>query len=125
MGRKRKLKKSGGGELEVNKQDVIESDEAIPLSVVVLDEAILMPYVVGGDEGVVESHVTALDATIVEQNIVALDVAITQKNVVALDATITDALLGPGVNPLEGSPNVKLRKLGSKGTLPASNSKRG
>ncbi len=36
-----------------------------------------------------------------------------------------DALLGPGVNPLEGSPNVKLRKLGPKGTLPASNSKRG
>jgi hypothetical protein len=36
-----------------------------------------------------------------------------------------DALLGPGVNPLEGSPNVKLRKLGPKGTLPASNSKKG
>jgi hypothetical protein len=33
--------------------------------------------------------------------------------------------LGPGVNPLEGSPNVKLRKLGSKGTLPASNSRKG
>jgi hypothetical protein len=38
---------------------------------------------------------------------------------------LCDALLGPGVNPLEGSPNVKLRKLGPKGTLPASNSKRG
>jgi hypothetical protein len=38
---------------------------------------------------------------------------------------VSDALLGPGVNPLEGSPNVKLRKLGPKGTLPASNSKRG
>jgi hypothetical protein len=36
-----------------------------------------------------------------------------------------DALLGPGVNPLEGSPNVKLRKLGPKGTLPASNSRKG
>ncbi len=36
-----------------------------------------------------------------------------------------DALLGPGVNPLEGSPNVKLRKLGLKGTLPASNSRKG
>jgi hypothetical protein len=36
-----------------------------------------------------------------------------------------DGLLGPGVNPLEGSPNVKLRKLGSKGTLPASNSREG
>jgi hypothetical protein len=29
-----------------------------------------------------------------------------------------DALLGPGVNPLEGSPNVKLRKLGTKGHTP-------
>jgi hypothetical protein len=36
-----------------------------------------------------------------------------------------DAFLGPGVNPLEGSPNVKLRKLGPKGTLPASNSRKG
>jgi hypothetical protein len=38
---------------------------------------------------------------------------------------VSDALLGPGVNPLEGSPNVKLRKLGPKGTLPASNSRKG
>jgi hypothetical protein len=36
-----------------------------------------------------------------------------------------DALLGPEVNPLEGSPNVKLRKLGPKGTLPASNFRKG
>jgi hypothetical protein len=36
-----------------------------------------------------------------------------------------DVLLGPGVNPLEGSPNVKLWKLGPKGKLPASNSRKG
>jgi hypothetical protein len=36
-----------------------------------------------------------------------------------------DALLGLGVNPLEGSPNVKLRKVGTEGTLPASNSRKG
>jgi hypothetical protein len=54
MGRRRRLRKSDGGELEVNKQDVVTSDEAIPPSVAVLDEAILMPYVAGGDEGVVE-----------------------------------------------------------------------
>jgi hypothetical protein len=41
MGRRRKLRKSDGGELEVNKQDVVASDEAIPLSVGVSDEAIL------------------------------------------------------------------------------------
>ncbi len=29
-----------------------------------------------------------------------------------------DALLGPGVNPLEGSPNVKLRKLRTEGHAP-------
>jgi hypothetical protein len=56
MGRRRRLRKSGGGELEVNKQDVA-SDEAIPPSVAVSNEAILLPYVAGGDEGVVESHV--------------------------------------------------------------------
>jgi hypothetical protein len=37
----------------------------------------------------------------------------------------SDVLFGPGVNPLEGSPNVKLRKLRPKGTLPASNSRKG
>jgi hypothetical protein len=42
MGRRRRLKKNGGGELEVNKQDVVTSDEAILPSVVVLDEAILL-----------------------------------------------------------------------------------
>jgi hypothetical protein len=31
---------------------------------------------------------------------------------------LLDALLGPGVNPLEGSPNVKLRKLGTEGHAP-------
>jgi len=75
-GKIRRLRKSGGGELEVNKQDVAASDEAIPPSVVMLDEAILLPYVAEGDEVVVESHVAALDATIIEQNIVASDAAI-------------------------------------------------
>ncbi len=32
----------------------------------------------------------------------------------AFSCVVDDTLLGPGVNPLEGSPNVKLRKLGSK-----------
>ncbi len=36
-----------------------------------------------------------------------------------------NALLGPRVNPLMGSPNVKLRKVGTKGTLTASNSRKG
>ncbi len=71
IGRRRRLRKSGGGELEVNKQDVVASNEAIPPSVAVSDEVIILPYVAGGDEGVVESHVAALDAAIVEQNIVA------------------------------------------------------
>jgi hypothetical protein len=59
MGRGRRLRKSGGGELEVNKQDVVTSDEAIPPSVAVSDEAILLPYVVKGDEVVAESPVDA------------------------------------------------------------------
>ncbi len=52
MGRRRRLRKSGGGELEVNKQDVVASDEAIPASVAVSNEAIFLPYIAGGDEGV-------------------------------------------------------------------------
>jgi hypothetical protein len=73
MGRRRRLRKSGGGELEVNKQDVVASCEAIPPSVAVSDEAILLPYVTGGDEGVVESHVVVLDAAIVDYPILNFD----------------------------------------------------
>jgi UDP-3-O-[3-hydroxymyristoyl] glucosamine N-acyltransferase len=89
MARGRRLKKSDGGELEVNKQNAVASHEAILLSnvvvldeaillpnVVVLDEAILLPNVAAGDEAIAEPHVAALDATIVEQNIVASNEAI-------------------------------------------------
>jgi hypothetical protein len=40
------------------------------------DEAILLPYVVGGDEGVVESHVATLDAAIVDYPILNFDILI-------------------------------------------------
>jgi len=44
MGRGRRLRKSTGGELEVNKQDVATADEGIVLpSVVVSEEVILLP----------------------------------------------------------------------------------
>jgi len=79
MGKKRRLRKSGGGELEVNMQDVA-SDEVILPSVAVADVMILLPYVAGGDEGVVESHVATLDATIIQQN-VASDEAISEQDV--------------------------------------------
>jgi hypothetical protein len=65
MGKKRRLKKSDGGELEINREDLVTLDEAILLNVVVSDEAIILPYVVGGDEARAESHVVALDVTIV------------------------------------------------------------
>jgi hypothetical protein len=86
MGKRRRLKKSDGGELEVNMQDVA-SDEAILPSVVVANVAILLTYVAGGDEGVVESRVAALDATIVKKNIVASGATIIQQNVASDEAT--------------------------------------
>jgi hypothetical protein len=87
MGRRRRLRKSDGGELEINRQDLVASDEAILLpTVAISDEAILLPYVGGGDEASAEPHVAALDAVIVQQNIVASDAAIVQQNVAALDA---------------------------------------
>jgi len=79
MGKRRRLRKSGGGELEVNMQDVA-SDEAILPSVAMADVMILLPYVAGGDEGVIESHVAALDATIIQQN-VASDEATSEQDV--------------------------------------------
>ncbi len=66
MGRRRRLRKSDGGELEINRQDLAASDEVILLpTVAISDEAILFPYVARGDEASVEPHVVALDAAIV------------------------------------------------------------
>jgi hypothetical protein len=76
MGRGKRLRKSAGGELEVNKQNVAAANEGIILpSVPVSEEAILLPYVAREDEAV-ESHVAALDVAIVEENIVASDATI-------------------------------------------------
>jgi len=95
MAKRRRLRKCGGGELEVNMQDVA-SDEAILPSVVVSSEAILLPYVGGGDEGVIESqyfvkqNIAALDAAITQQNVVASDAGIAQQNVVASYAATSE-----------------------------------
>jgi hypothetical protein len=64
MGRGRRLRKRGGGELEVNKQDFAASNEAILPNVAMSDEVILLPYVVGGDLEIAEPHVAASDAAI-------------------------------------------------------------
>jgi len=58
MGRGRKLRKSAGGELEVNKQDVAADEGIVLPNVVVSEEAIFLPYVAREDEAV-ESHVAA------------------------------------------------------------------
>jgi len=65
MGKRRRLRKSDGGQLEINRQDLAASDEAILTNVVVSDEVILLPYIAGGDESSAESHVAAFDAAIV------------------------------------------------------------
>jgi hypothetical protein len=53
MAKGRRLRKSGGGELEVNRQNVAASDEVI-----------IVPNVIVGDEVVVDPHVVALNAAI-------------------------------------------------------------
>jgi hypothetical protein len=70
MGKRRRLRKSDGGQLEINRQDLAASDEAILPNVVVSNEVIL-PYIAGGDESSVEPHVAALDAAIVQQSTIA------------------------------------------------------
>ncbi len=71
MGKRRRLKKSDGGQLEINRQDLAASDEAILPNVVVSDKVILLPYIAGGNESSAEPHVVALDVTIVQQSTVA------------------------------------------------------
>jgi hypothetical protein len=74
MGKRRRLRKSDGGQLEINRQDLAASDDAILPNVVVFYEMILLPYITGGDESSAEpSHVVALDAGIVQQSTVASD----------------------------------------------------
>jgi len=57
MGKRRRLRKSDGGQLEINRQDLAASDEAILPNVVVSDEVILLPHITGGDESSAEPHV--------------------------------------------------------------------
>jgi hypothetical protein len=47
------------------------------------------------------------------------------KNKIVEFTIASDELLNPGVNSLEGSPMSSREKLGPKGMLPASNTKRG
>jgi hypothetical protein len=88
MGRGRRLRKSGGGELEVNKQDFDASNEAILPNFDMSDEVIFLAYVVGGDLEVVKPHVATSDAAIAQQNVAASDARIVQQNVATSDAGI-------------------------------------
>jgi len=82
MGKRRRLRKSDGGLLEINKQDLVASDEAILPNVVVSDKVILLPYIAGGDESSAEPHVATLDAAIVQQSTVASNARGAQENIV-------------------------------------------
>ncbi len=73
MAKRRRLRKSDGGQLEINRQDLAASDEAILPIVPDSDEVILLPYIARGDESSAEPYVAALDAAIVQQSIVASD----------------------------------------------------
>jgi hypothetical protein len=91
MGKRRRLRKSDGGQLEINRQDLAASDEAILPNVDVSDEVILLPYIAGGDESSAEPHVVALDATIVQQSTIASDAGGAQENIVTSNANATAA----------------------------------
>ncbi|CAK9218342.1 unnamed protein product [Sphagnum troendelagicum] len=80
MARGRRLRKSAGGELEMNKENGTASDDENLLpNVAVLDEAILLPNVAVSDEVDAEQHV----ATTAEQNMAATNEAIDDQNSVA------------------------------------------
>jgi hypothetical protein len=88
MGRRRRLKKSDGGELEINRQDLTTSDEAILLpSVVVSNEAIILPYVAASDAGGAQQNFITSNAGGAEQ-IVTTSYARGAEQNVALDREI-------------------------------------
>ncbi len=88
MGKRKKLKKSDGGQLEINRQDLAASDEAILPNVDASDEAILRPYIVGGYESSAEPHVVALNAGGAQENVVASNATTDDQSVVASDQEI-------------------------------------
>jgi hypothetical protein len=61
MGRGRRLRKSGGGELEVGKQNVVTSDQAV-----------IEQNVVASDQAIIEQIVVASNQAIAEQNVVVV-----------------------------------------------------
>ncbi len=86
MGKRRRLRKSDGGQLEINRQDLTASDEAILPNVVVSNKVILLSYIAGGDESSAEPHVAALDAAIVQRRVVTSNARGAQENIVTSDA---------------------------------------
>jgi len=86
MGKRRRLRKSDSGQLQINRQDLAASDEAFLPNVADSDKVILLPYIAGGDESSAEPHVAALDAAIVQQSTLASDVGSAQENIVTSNA---------------------------------------
>ncbi len=75
MGRRRRLKKSDGGELEINRQDLAASDEAI-----------FFPSVDASDAGGAQQHVSTSDVGGAQQNVSTSDARGAQQNVSTSDA---------------------------------------
>jgi hypothetical protein len=82
MGRRRRLKKSDGGELKINRQDLAASDEAI-----------LLPSVAASNAGGAEQNVSTSDAGGAQQNVAKHNIgtsneAADDRSVAALDREI-------------------------------------
>jgi len=75
MGRRRRLKKSNGGELEINRQDLAASDEAF-----------LLPSVAASDVGGAQQNVNTSDAGGAQQNVNTSNAGGAQQNVSTSDA---------------------------------------
>jgi hypothetical protein len=87
MGRRRRLKKSDGGELEINRQDLATSDEAILLpSVAVSDEAILLPYVAASNARGAQQNFITSNAGGAQQNFITSNAGGVEQIVCTSDA---------------------------------------
>jgi hypothetical protein len=85
MARGRRLRKSAGGELEMNKENDTASDDAIlQPNVVVSGEAILLPNVAVSDEAILLPHVVVT----AKQNMAGGDEESNDRNSVVTDQPI-------------------------------------
>jgi len=86
MARRRRLKKSDGGDLEVHKQNVVSLDQMVAKETIVLSDQ--LQIVVFSHQAIAEGIAASSDQPISEQNVAPSELRHQKQNVVSSDMKI-------------------------------------